>query len=211
MKKGILIVAFLAYTIVVTNAQSFWAGTNDTGTIVLNDNSTLQGTVYFQALQNDRIRFVDAAGKDKVYFAGNITKFNLGIYHFKSIQKGSTYIGENSGFFVEIQNNADTSKAKIAFLHSENKEAKPMNPAGYRKQILAIFSNGSYYIPLKGNLPPINKLFPKYLTDCPELAKKVDDKEKGYSFKGMFTSIEPIFIKIINEYNNNCQPIEEKK
>lgn len=210
MKRTILLTV-LVTTIIVTNAQSFWAGTKDTGTIVLNDKTSLQGTVYFQAIQNDRIKFVDASGKDKVYYAGNITKFNMGNYHFVALQKGSTYIAENSGFFVELLNVADTNKVKIAYLHSENKVDRPMYPIGYNKDILAIFPNGGYYLPVKGNLPPINKLFPKYLVECPDLAKKVSNKDKGYSFKGAFTNIDPIFIRIIKEYNNNCQPLEEKK
>jgi hypothetical protein len=49
---------------------------------------------------------------------------------------------------------------------------------------------------------PFAKKMSEYLKDCPELAKKIEDKEKGYKYN-MFNGAanNEVFFKIMEEYN----------
>ena len=230
MRKFVIAAAILLTVPTLTNAQGFldkmkkFAGTSDSlgfwqgstylidgnGSITLPDGTKQEGTIKFEITgdNNDmgRVFFTPASEmKPKRMTDDNIKFFTVKGKDFYPVRtkEDDTHIG-HSTMFMEMINNSPDDKFKMYRLRKvEAGSAASNKPYDLHRGyyiLLPDFKNAHEIIDL--TFTPFAKRMSEYLKDCPELAKKIEDKEKGYKYN-MFNGAanDEVFIRVMQEYN----------
>ncbi len=235
MKKIIIAIALLAACPAMSQAQGFFdkmkkfAGTSDTvgvwkgsvytiqgdGSINFPDGSMQEGTIQFSITADSRdlriVYFTPAAEmKPKRIESDDIQYFTVkGIRFYPVRTKEDDMNIGNKTIFMEMVNALPDDKFKMYRLRKLEKnpmqgsDQKPYDLKRGYYVMLPEFKNAHEIIDLA--FTPFAKKMSEYLKDCPDLAKKITDKESGYKYN-MFNGAanDEIFLRVMTEYNN-CQ------
>ncbi len=230
MKKIAIVMLSLLAAPAMAQAQGFldkvkkFAGTSDTlgywksatyviegpGSITLEDGSKQDGTVQFMVTgDNDdlrRIWFTPASEmKPKKLQSGEIKYFTVKGTDFYAIRmkEDDMAIG-NARIFMEQINQSPEDKFRMYRLRKVEKAEGPSDKPWQLKRgyfvMLPDFKNAHEIIDM--TFTPFAKKMSEYLKDCPELSKKIADKEEGYKYN-MFRGAgnDEVFIRVMQEYN----------
>jgi hypothetical protein len=232
MKKLVLSVCIAVAIPTLVNAQGFldkmkkFAGTSDTlgvwknsenymiegaGSITLLDGTKQDGTVQFDITEMNKtlscIYFTPASEmKPKKMTDDDIQYFTVKGKDFYPVRmkEDDINVGHKT-IFMEMLNASANDKFKMYSLRKLEKSVMPNSTKPYDLKtgfyvMLPEFKNAHEIVDL--TFTPFAKKMSEYLKDCPELAKKIEDKEKGYKYN-MFNGAanNEVFFKIMEEYN----------
>lgn len=196
MKKVLL---FLFVTLSI-NAFADRIIYKDHGQVNLLDGKELKGIVRYSPMWPSylEIQEVDSPDFRKVKFK-EIKTFIIGDQKWlKKDVKG--VVGFNDDYFLQ-QLSPDTQKIKLFKYEQQNPNTYEMEEETY----YVLLPNQENVISIGDmKLLPFNKKFPKYIEDCPTLAKKIEKKENGYAIKMISSDISKlkVYMKVSEEYQN---------
>jgi hypothetical protein len=232
MKKLILGLCIALTVPTMSNAQGFldkmkkFAGTSDSlgtwknsdsymiegsGSITLTDGTKQDGTVQLNVTDMKKtltyIMFTPASEmKPKKLTDDDIQYFTVKGKDFYPVRmkEDDITIG-NKTIFMEMINASTTDKFKMYRLRKLEKVemANATRPYDVKRGyyvMLPDFKNAHEIVDM--TFSPFAKKMSEYLKDCPVLAKKIEDKEKGYKYN-MFNGAanDEVFIRVMQEYN----------
>lgn len=174
-------------------------GTKEEGTVQLNvtEYKTTLTYIYFTpASQMKPIKMTD----DEIL---SFTVKGKDFYPIR-MKEDDASIG-NRTIFMEMLNGSPNDKFRMYRLRKLEKETMQNASRPYSLNrgfyvMLPEFKNAHEIVDL--TFTPFAKKMSNYLKDCPELAKKIEDKEKGYKYN-MFNGAanDEVFFRIMEEYN----------
>jgi hypothetical protein len=179
-----------------------------TGSVTLRDGSTVTGTVFYKAIGNTYVSIVadGGSGAEHGYKAKEVLRFNIGstLWFVKTI-KDAISAGGNLEI-VRLENDS-TSKLKLYTTHQQDGTITGGLASYLKKTYVELPGADRLYSTNNLYFMPFHKKMAEITAGCPELSKKIADKEDGYKVKkllGLPTNLETMETKAINEYNN-CQ------
>lgn len=185
-----------------------------TGSVTLSDGSTLTGMVIYKAIGNTYVSIVADGGNgaEHGYKAKEILRFNIGntLWFVKTIRDAISAGGNLE--IVRLENDS-TSKLKLYTTHQQDGTITGGLASYLKKTYVELPGADRLYSTNNLYFMPFNKKMAEITADCPELSKKIADKEDGYKVKkllGLPTNLETIVTKVINEYNN-CRTTADSK
>ena len=183
----------------VAQAQDLIPGIEfaEEGTVYITDKDSVQGVLAFTYIKNNQVVLVGQ--KDTKYKPDDIKGFYLhkSKLHFVSGQWG---LGLKAFFQVETP---QRTKAKVVKVFNVDKSVKiqpGIVPPG-------TWTISLYLVDKHQNFEATKKMAEALKTDCPDLSKKLTDKESGY-FVGILTLDDEklvTFGKIMDELEAGCK------
>lgn len=182
------------------------------GSITLEDGTTQEGTVKFTVTtDNDDMKWIwftpAAEMKPKKIKSGELQYFTVKNRRFYPIRmkEDDMAIG-NSRIFMEAMHNSDADKFKMFHLRKMERNTSGIGENAYELKrgwyvLLPDFKNAHEIVDF--TFTPFAKKMSEHLKDCPELAKKIADKEKGYKVNMLSGAAnDEVYFRIMTEYNN---------
>ena len=182
------------------------------GSITLPDGTVEEGTIQFYVTaDNSDMKFFYFTPanemKPKKVKSGEVEHFTVKGKDFYPIRlkEDDISIG-NSRIFMEMLNAAPSDKFRMFQLRKLERNTSNIgnNPYDLKRGfyvMLPDFKNAHEIVDF--TFTPFAKKMSEYLKDCPDLSKKIADKEKGYKVN-MFNGAanDEIYLRIMNEYNS---------
>jgi hypothetical protein len=175
------------------------------GTMYFADGTIATGNILYEAITGKfvKIAVTGAGSKADKYKAKEVLRFTIGssLWYVKTIKDALSSSGNE--YFVNLTNDS-SSKIKLYDYHEQD-AMMPGGLAAYTKKTYVELPGAEkLYSPNNLYFMPFHKKMAAITADCPELSKKIADKEDGYKIKkmlGMPTNLETMVLKIIGEYN----------
>jgi len=184
------------------------------GTITLADGSKQDGTIVFNITgENEDLQYIyftpASAMKPVQMWSDDFASFTVKGKTFVPVRmkEDDMTVGHKT-IFMEMLNGSMTDKFKMyRFRKLEKKDAQfatTDRPAELKRGyyvMLPDFKNAHEIVDV--TFTPFASKMSDYLKDCPALAEKISNKEKGYKYN-MFKGAEneEIFIRVMEEYNS---------
>lgn len=173
------------------------------GSILLADSSTVTGTILYEAIFPNKVNIIaGGSGKWSKYNRKEVIRFNIGNSLWFSREIGDA-LATNSYSFINLV--SDSASPIKLYEYHEQDAINPGGLAAYTKTTyIELPENGKLYRPSNLYFMPFNKKMAAIVATCPELAKKVADKQDGYTVKkmlGMPVNLEAMVLKVVTEYN----------
>ncbi len=173
-----------------TSKRAYWdLGVSCTkGTIHLTTGDSLVGYVYIHYVEDNV--YYNQKRKIKQKEVKSIRLDTLGGLYFYPciIEANGLNIGKGeTRYFLDLTPENKQSKILMGYKNEDvifNKDSPKKLLKGEWQFTFNV--NGNFektYIFNAGNVTPYHKKLPKMLADCPELAKKIADKQEGYFYK----------------------------
>ena len=178
------------------------------GTIKLKDGTLVDGPLYFSittslASQGRVQHFPENRMSPDDYYPSKVEYFQIGDLVFYPLEV--KYEGNAYDIFVQVLNSNLDDKMKLYRLWIGSTSA---TDATQPKKL-----NKGFFMKIKGDdiatqvgavsFVPFHKSMSKSVSDCPELSKKIKEKEEGYkiSFLDLDSKNASVFFRIMEEYN----------
>ena len=176
------------------------------GTLWVNDTLNLIGTIWYTARNNNKVEITTTDGNIHKYKAKEIKGFAISSVQWFSKPIKEAGLGDNNYFLNLVSPSSD--KIKKYDLHEQSKSGTMSGNTPvfeYTKSIYVeipgenrlVFIGDTYFMPFHKKMAEIVK-------DCPELAKKIEDKEKDYKVNKVFgipQNFDKVVLKVVDEYN----------
>jgi hypothetical protein len=173
------------------------------GTMYFADGTVATGNILYEAITGKFVKITPTGGNTGKYKAKEVLRFTIGssLWYVKTIKDALSASGNE--YFVNLANDS-SSKIKLYDYHEQD----AMMPGGFaaytKKTYVELPGAEKLYSPNNLYFMPFHKKMAEITADCPELSKKIADKEDGYKIKkmlGMPTNLETMVLKIIGAYN----------
>lgn len=204
MKTSLLIISFMALS-AITHAQLSYTGK---GKINLNDGTTVEGDIQFKPAYPDEVEIKKVPTEPYYkYKTKEVKSFDIDSNTYEpKIAKGGEVRFSNKPVFMEAVAHVTTG-LNMYIEHFQEKVKYAMNVPLKGSEIMTL------YVSLPGNteevydlnatkfIPKFDDKVSKFVADCPALAQKIQNKEKGYFYNLMNQQKAPdIWTTIVLEY-----------
>ncbi|TKB99085.1 hypothetical protein [Pedobacter cryophilus] len=181
-------------------AQSGFINYKGEGNVVTNAGETLTGTVYYALSSPRRVSIKLVDGTEKKFDYDDTKSFIVGEKQYHAIKIKT--LG-NPNTFAQLLNPQSSSFIKVY-----KNETQPTIVVGGDYTVTT-----THFIGVTGEevaydtgdlkLTPFNKKMAEIVKACPELAKKIADKENGYKVGLISNDIfrVPVYLRIAQEYD----------
>lgn len=178
----------------------------DTGTLWVNDTLSLTGTIWYTARSNNKVEITTTDGNIHKYKAKEIKGFTISGSQWFSKPVKELGLGDNNYFLNLVS--PSTDKIKKYDLHEQSKSGTMSGNTPvfeYTKSTMLEIPGENKLFPVGDTyFMPFHKKMAAIVKDCPELAKKIEDKEKDYKVNkilGIPQNFDKVVMKVVDEYN----------
>ena len=202
-KQNLFFVAIFLLAAIQTYSQGSYSASGfelqSDGVLYISETDSVTGKIEYSELSPGSVRVVDASGKSKKYTAKETIGFKTQnpkkVFH--SIK--SDGIDKSMLFYEDITPNGGK---KLLLLRSFIQDGLLVTGG----QVKGDWENTIYSPATKKILSANFKKMAEQLKDCPALAEKITNKEKGYYFGLIATpqQKEEVLANIVKDYNT-CQ------
>ncbi len=177
------------------------------GTIKLKNGEMLDGQLMFTISRGlgsqGRVQyFREGRMTPDDFYPSQVAYFQIGEYVFYPLDV--RYEGTNYSIFAQLVNNNLDDKMKLYRLYMAEASSEPTRPDILKRAFFIHMQGEPRATQLGGgSLTPFAKSMSKNVADCPDLAKKIKEKEEGYktAMIDLTNKNDDVYFRILEEYN----------